>query len=84
MKKKDNREVMQSFALVLQFGINMIVPIMMCTLFGVWFGGKYHMEWIVIPLFFMGALAGFTNIFKMTKKFRKNKNAKRNTDVKKN
>ena len=24
--------------------------------------------WIVIPLFIMGALAGFTNIFKMAKK----------------
>lgn len=26
------------------------------------------MLWIVIPLFIMGALAGFTNIFKMAKK----------------
>ena len=31
-------------------------------------GRKYDMLWIVIPLFIMGALAGFTNIFKMAKK----------------
>ena len=37
-------------------------------MFGIWLGRKYDMLWIVIPLFIMGALAGFTNIFKMAKK----------------
>ena len=49
-------------------GTTLIVPIVMCTLFGTWIGRKYDMLWIVIPLFIMGALAGFTNIFKMAKK----------------
>ena len=65
---KHNRKVFQSLTLVLQFGLNMIVPIFMCTLFGVWIGEKYDILWITIPLFIMGALAGFTNIFKMAKK----------------
>lgn len=64
---KNNRKVFQAMTLVLQFGLNMIVPICMCTLFGVWLGKKYDMLWITIPLFIMGALAGFTNIFKMAK-----------------
>lgn len=64
----NNRRVFQSLTFILQFGINMIVPIVMCTLFGVWLGEKYDMMWIVIPLFIMGALAGFTNIFKMARK----------------
>ena len=34
----------------------MIVPIVMCTLFGTWIGRKYDMLWIVIPLFIMGVL----------------------------
>ena len=34
MKYKKN--VFQSFTMVMQFGINMIVPILMCTLFGVY------------------------------------------------
>ncbi len=65
---KYNRKVFQCLTLILQFGLNMIVPIVICTLFGVWLGRKYGVEWIAVPLFAIGALAGFTNIFKMAKK----------------
>lgn len=74
---KNNRKVFQAMTLVLQFGLNMIVPICMCTLFGVWLGKKYDMLWITIPLFIMGALAGFTNIFKMAKNIYGQDNKKR-------
>ena len=63
-----NRKIFHSLTLILQFGINMIVPIVMCTMLGVWLGEKYDISWITIPLFIMGALAGFTNIFKMARK----------------
>lgn len=77
-----NRKVFQSLTLILQFGLNMIVPIVMCTLFGTWLGKKYDIVWIVIPLFLMGALAGFNNIFKMAKNiYRQDGGTK---DVKKN
>lgn len=66
MKYKKN--VYQSFTMVMQFGINMIVPILMCTLFGVYIGRKFDMMIIVVPLFIMGALAGFRNIYVMAKK----------------
>ena len=72
MKKKNNTQVVEAFSMVLQFGINMLVPIAMCVALGVWLGEKYNMDWIVIPLFFVGALAGYTSIFKMIKKFLKN------------
>ena len=65
---KNNRKVFQTLTLILQFGLNMIVPILMCTLFGVWLGKRYDIPIITVPLFFIGALAGFTNIFKMAKK----------------
>lgn len=65
---KNNRKVFQSLTLILQFGLNMIVPIFMCTLFGVWLGERYDIPVITVPLFVIGALAGFTNIFKMAKK----------------
>ncbi len=64
----NGRKVFQCLTLILQFGLNMIVPIVMCTMLGVWLGKKYGISWITVPLFFMGALAGFTNIFKMAKK----------------
>ena len=72
MKRKNNTQVVEAFSMVLQFGINMLVPIAMCVALGVWLGEKYNMDWIVIPLFFVGALAGYTSIFKMIKKFLKN------------
>lgn len=65
---KDNRKIFQSLTLILQFGLNMIVPILMCTLAGVWLGKRYDIPVITVPLFIVGALAGFTNIFKMAKK----------------
>ena len=65
---KNQRKVFQSLTLILQFGLNMIVPIVMCTLLGAWLGEKCGMPIITVPLFIMGALAGFNNIFKMAKK----------------
>ena len=65
---KKNHKVFQSLTLILQFGLNMIVPILMCTLFGVWLGERYDIPIVTVPLFLAGALAGFTNIFKMAKK----------------
>ena len=86
MKKVNMREVTESFSMVLQFGLNMIVPIAMCIAVGVWIGDKYDMDWVVIPLFFVGALAGYTSIFKMVKQYLKktDKRAKKEKDVKKN
>ena len=81
MKKKS--AVMESFSMVLQISINMLVPILMCTLFGVWLGDKYNMDWIVIPLFLVGALSGFTSVYKMVKKFCKSKDTKKERNVKK-
>lgn len=65
---KNQRKVFQSLTLILQFGLNMIVPIMLCLMFGVWIGRKYDILWITVPLFIVGALAGFNNIYRMAKK----------------
>ena len=54
MKYKKN--VYQSFTMVMQFGFNMIVPILMCTMLGVYIGRKFDMMFIVVPLFIAGAL----------------------------
>ena len=82
MKKVKNREVVESASMVLQFGLNMIIPIVLCIALGVWLGDKYDMDWIVIPLFFVGALAGYNSIFRMVQKFLK-KGTKKEKNVKK-
>ena len=65
---KNQKKVFQSLTLILQFGLNMIVPIVLCTMLGAWLGKKYDIPVITVPLFIMGALAGFTNIYKMANK----------------
>ena len=65
---KYKKSVYRSLALITQFGINMLVPIFLCTMAGVYIGKKYSMDWIAIPLFAIGALAGFRNIYMMAKK----------------
>ncbi len=67
-----NRRVLQAFAMVMQFGLNMIVPIVMCTLLGVWIGNRWNILFITVPLFLAGAIAGFRNIFIMAKKIYQN------------
>lgn len=63
MNKKNNHQVFQSLAMVTQFGINMLVPILACTLFGAWLGEKVDISWLAIPFFIVGALAGMRNVF---------------------
>lgn len=60
---KNNREVLQSFSMIMQFGINMLVPIFACTLFGAWLGEKVNISWLAVPFFAIGALAGMRNVF---------------------
>lgn len=83
--RKDSRNIWQALALVLQFGLNMIVPIFLCTFLGIWLGEKTGISWLVIPLFFVGALAGFTSIYRMSKNLLKDepRDRRRNRDVKK-
>ena len=80
--KKDNRQVMNALVLVFQFGINMVVPIFLCCMVGIWIGNKTGISWMMIPFFFIGALAGFNNIYKMARK-RIDKDSKDDKHVKK-
>lgn len=70
-KSKKDHMVWDALIMVFQFGINMLVPIFICTLLGVWLGDKLDKNWIAIPLFFIGAVAGGQNIYRMAKKFMK-------------
>ena len=65
--KKDNQKIIQSYSMVLQFGISMIVPIGICVGLGIFIGDKFHASWIVIPSFFIGAVAGATSVYKLSR-----------------
>ncbi|MBR2949184.1 MAG: AtpZ/AtpI family protein [Lachnospiraceae bacterium] len=67
-RQKYDRTVFMSLALISQFGITMIVPVAMMFAAGYlldrYLGTSY---WTVI-LFFVGALAGFRNIYVLARR----------------
>ena len=67
-RKNYNRSVYQSLALVSQFGINMLVPIFLLSFLGIQIDKYFHTSYWIVLLFFVGAAAGFRNIFVMAKK----------------
>lgn len=67
-RRGSNRKVLQSLMLITQFGIQMLVPIFLCSFLGMWIDRKAGTSYWMIVLFFMGALAGFTNIYRLAKK----------------
>lgn len=64
---KDNKAVYRSLVLVTQFGINMLVPICMMSALGIWLDKRYATSFWTILLFFVGAIAGAQNIYRMAK-----------------
>lgn len=53
--------------MIMQFGLNMIVPIGMMSALGVWLDGKLGTSFFTIVLFAAGAAAGGQNIYRMAK-----------------
>ncbi len=68
--KKDkpyDKTVYQSLTMILQFGINMVVPIAMMTALGIWLDRKLETGYLTVILFAIGAIAGGQNIYRMAK-----------------
>lgn len=65
---KFNREVYQTLALISQFGINMLVPIFLCSFAGIYLDKKLGTDFIMIILFFIGAVSGGYNVYRMSKR----------------
>lgn len=72
---KDNNIVFKSLVTISQFGINMLVPIFLCTFLGLFIDRKLGTSFVAVILFFVGALAGFRNNYIFAKKiYEKDKN----------
>ena len=66
--KKYKRSVYQSLAVITQCGINMLVPIFLCSFAGMFLDRRLGTAFWFVLLFFVGALAGFRNIFILARK----------------
>ncbi len=76
-KRKLDRSVYKSLTLITQFGINMIVPVMMCMFLGIFLDNKLETGYWTIILFFVGALAGCNSVYKMARKIYGDKSNKK-------
>ncbi|MCM1045198.1 MAG: AtpZ/AtpI family protein [Candidatus Gastranaerophilales bacterium] len=66
-KRGFDKSVYRSFALIMQFGINMLVPICMMSALGIFLDQKFGTSYVMIILFFVGAIAGGQNVYRMAK-----------------
>ncbi|MEG1847949.1 MAG: AtpZ/AtpI family protein [Lachnospiraceae bacterium] len=79
---KYDKSVFRSLALISQFGINMLVPIFLCSFLGIYIDRYFHTSFWMIVLFFVGALAGFRNIYIFARNIYREKDRKREHDKK--
>lgn len=64
---KKNHKIFESFVLITQIGITMIVPVLLCTALGVYVAEKTNIKFLAVILIFIGIAAGFQNVYKLTK-----------------
>ncbi len=64
---KFDKNVRRTFSLIGQFGINMLVPIFLCSFLGIFIDRKLGTSFWMIILFFVGAIAGGYNVYRMSK-----------------
>lgn len=65
---KFNRSVYQALSLIGQFGINMLVPVFICSFVGMFLDEKLGTSFFVVILFFVGALAGGVSVYRFAGK----------------
>ena len=62
-----NRTVFRSLALITQFTITMLVPIALMFAAGYWLDQKLDTSFFTVVFFFIGALAGFNNVYRLAR-----------------
>lgn len=65
---KYNRNVYHALMMISQFSINMLVPIFLCSFVGIILDRKCGTSFWVVAFFFIGAAAGFRNVYRFAKK----------------
>ncbi len=65
---KFNRSVYQALTMIGQFGINMLVPVFICSFLGMFLDRKLGTNFLVIVFFFVGALAGGVNVYRFARR----------------
>ena len=65
---KDNSIIVRSLSMISQFTIHMLVPICMCSYVGYILDKKWNTDLMFVLFFFIGALAGGRNVYRLAQK----------------
>lgn len=68
-KREEKRQTVRLLSMISQFGINMLVPIFLCFFAGRWADRHFGTAYWTIVLFFIGAIAGFRNVYIFAKRY---------------
>ena len=66
-KRHYDKSVYRSIAMVTQFGLNMLVPIGLMSALGIYLDRRLGTSYWMIILFFVGAIAGGQNVYRMAR-----------------
>ncbi|MCR5209852.1 MAG: AtpZ/AtpI family protein [Lachnospiraceae bacterium] len=66
-KQRDRRQTARLLPMISQFAISMVVPIFLCFYVGYLIDKHFGTSFMAVVLFFVGALAGFTNVYKLAR-----------------
>lgn len=64
-----DKKVLQSFAMISQIGISMMVPVFLCGAIGYWLNNWLHQELLFLLMLFIGIGAAFHNLYLLTRSF---------------
>ena len=67
--KNDNKSIAKAFTMILQVGITMLAPLLVCGWFGLWLNDTFHTSWCFLVCMILGILAGFRNFFQLMRQF---------------
>ena len=65
---KDNTIIVRCLSMISQFAIHMLVPICMCSYVGYLLDKKWNTDLMFVLFFFIGALAGGRNVYRLAQK----------------
>ena len=71
MNKRSNLiELLRLVSYVSQFGLSVVMPIVLCVLLGVWLNMSYGVgEWLIVLLLVVGLISGGCGFFRFVRPF---------------
>jgi F0F1-type ATP synthase assembly protein I len=70
-KRKDRTRAARLLSMVSQFAFTMLSPMLLCFFGGMWLDKHLGTSFLAVLLFFVGALAGFTGVYRLAKEIMK-------------